>query len=93
MELTFTLTYEFKLKPTAGQKSLFEDWLETNRQVYNYTSGERKDWYNSRKCDVNSCSIPNVLYGFFLANYPIAIILAPHPPTNSELKSRFQPAV
>ncbi len=55
--MTFTLTYEFKLKPTADQKSLFEDWLEINRQVYNYTLDQRKDWYNSRKCDVNSCSI------------------------------------
>ncbi len=55
--MTFTLTYEFKLKPTADQEVLFEDWLEINRQVYNYALGERKDWYKSRACDVNSCSI------------------------------------
>ncbi|NEP14587.1 MAG: helix-turn-helix domain-containing protein, partial [Symploca sp. SIO2C1] len=34
--MTFTLTYEFKLKPTAHQKEIFQQWLETNRQVYNY---------------------------------------------------------
>ena len=55
--MTFTLTYEFKLKPTADQKEIFEEWLETNRQVYNYALAERKDWYFSRACDVNSCSI------------------------------------
>ena len=55
--MTFTLTYEFKLKPTAEQKEIFNEWLETNRQVYNYALGERKDWFKSRGCDVNSCSI------------------------------------
>uniref|UniRef100_UPI00135644E6 helix-turn-helix domain-containing protein n=1 Tax=Calothrix rhizosoleniae TaxID=888997 RepID=UPI00135644E6 len=55
--MTFTLTYEFKLKPTTNQKEVFNEWLETNRQVYNYALGERKDWYKSRACDVNSCSI------------------------------------
>ncbi|MDJ0617322.1 MAG: transposase [Calothrix sp. MO_192.B10] len=55
--MTFTLTYEFKLKPTADQKEIFNEWLEANRQVYNYALGERKDWYKSRACDVNSCSI------------------------------------
>ncbi|NEP14825.1 MAG: helix-turn-helix domain-containing protein, partial [Symploca sp. SIO2C1] len=55
--MTFTLTYEFKLKPTAHQKEIFQQWLETNRQVYNYALGERKDWYKSRACALNSCSI------------------------------------
>ena len=55
--MTFTLTYEFKLKPTTEQKELFNEWLETSRQVYNYALGERKDWFKSRACDVNSCSI------------------------------------
>jgi len=54
--MTFTLKYEFKLRPTADQKTLFEEWLETNRQVYNYALGERKDWFKSRICNVNSCS-------------------------------------
>jgi len=55
--MAFTLTYESKLKPTAQQKEIFNEWLETNRQVYNYALGERKDWFKSRGCDVNSCSI------------------------------------
>ncbi|WP_414586743.1 helix-turn-helix domain-containing protein [Scytonema sp. PCC 10023] len=39
----FSLTYEFKLKPTAEQAAVFADWLEQCRQVYNYALAERKD--------------------------------------------------
>ncbi|MEG4422287.1 transposase [Microcoleus sp. LAD1_D5] len=53
----FNLTFEFKLKPTATQIAVVEDWLEQCRKVYNYALRERKDWYNSRKCQINSCSI------------------------------------
>ncbi|AOX02424.1 MULTISPECIES: RNA-guided endonuclease TnpB family protein [Moorena] len=53
----FNLTYEFKLKPTAKQVSLFENWLEQCRKVYNYALAERKDWYKSRSCQVNACSV------------------------------------
>jgi putative transposase len=53
----FNLTYEFKLKPTQEQSHTFEQWLEINRQVYNYALRERKDWYRSRSCQVNACSL------------------------------------
>ncbi|AOX03523.1 transposase [Moorena producens PAL-8-15-08-1] len=53
----FNLTYEFKLKPNAKQVSLFENWLEQCRKVYNYGLGERKDWYKSRSCVINACSV------------------------------------
>lgn len=53
----FSLTYEFKLKPTQNQVSLFEDWLEQCRRVYNYALAERKAWYKSRSCQINACSI------------------------------------
>jgi len=52
----FSLTLEFKLKPTVAQIAVFEDWVEQYPKVYNYTLKERKDWYNSRKCQINSCS-------------------------------------
>ena len=52
-----TRTYEFKLKPTAEQASIFESWLVACRQVYNYALAERKAWVNSRKCEINACSI------------------------------------
>ena len=50
-------TYEFKLKPKTSQVTIFEDWLEQCRKVYNYALAERKDWYKSRSCPVNACSI------------------------------------
>ena len=53
----FNLTYEFKLKPTTGQTAIFEDWLELCRRVYNYALAERKDWFKSRSCQINACSI------------------------------------
>ncbi|MEQ8754824.1 MAG: helix-turn-helix domain-containing protein, partial [Coleofasciculus sp. G1-WW12-02] len=53
----FTLIYEFKLKPTSAQITIFEEWLEQCRRVYNYALTERKNWVNSRKCPVNACSI------------------------------------
>jgi len=53
----FSLTYEFKLKPTVNQVSLFENWLEQCRRVYNYALAERKAWYQSRSCQINVCSL------------------------------------
>ena len=53
----FNLTYEFKLKPTQIQVAMFEEWLEINRRVYNYALRERKDWYKSRSCQINACSL------------------------------------
>jgi len=53
----FNLTYEFKLKPTTTQVAIFEDWLEQCRRVYNFALAERKDWFKSRSCQINACSI------------------------------------
>jgi putative transposase len=50
-------TYELKLRPKSSQIAIFEDWLEQCRKVYNYALAERKDWYKSRFCLVNACSI------------------------------------
>ncbi|NEP48863.1 MAG: transposase [Moorea sp. SIO3C2] len=53
----FNLTYEFKLKPTKQQSKIFDEWLEITRLVYNYALAERKDWYKSRSCQINACSL------------------------------------
>ena len=53
----FNLTYEFKLKPTKKQGLLFSEWMEIHRKVYNYALRERKDWYQSRSCQINACSV------------------------------------
>lgn len=52
-----TRTFEFKLKPTGEQVSIFESWLIGCRKVYNYALAQRKAWVNSRKCEINACSL------------------------------------
>lgn len=51
------MTYSYRIYPDQEQSARMEEWLEQLRQVYNYYLGERKDWINSRKCEVNACSI------------------------------------
>jgi putative transposase len=53
----FTLTYEYKLKPSKQQVKDIENILTVCRQVWNYALRERKDWVNSRRCKVNACSV------------------------------------
>jgi putative transposase len=53
----FTLTFEYKLKPTSKHVAQFEDWLEQCRRIYNYALAERKDWYKSRSCSSYACSL------------------------------------
>ncbi|MEA5520393.1 transposase [Limnoraphis robusta] len=52
-----TLTYEFKLIPSQKQIAIIENMLAVCRKVWNYALRERKDWINSRKCAINSCSL------------------------------------
>ena len=52
-----TLTYEFKLIPSQEQGAIIEDMLTVTRKVWNYALRGRKDWYNSRKCSINFCSL------------------------------------
>ena len=50
------LTYNFKLIPTSKQVEQIEYILTVCKSVWNYNLAERKDWVNSRKCSINSCS-------------------------------------
>ncbi|MFP5271018.1 RNA-guided endonuclease InsQ/TnpB family protein [Coleofasciculus sp.] len=51
------LTYEFKAIPTSEQVQIIEHTLIVCRQVWNYALRQRKDWINSRKCQINACSL------------------------------------
>lgn len=51
------MTFEYRLELTAQQTQTFDEWLETSRRVWNFALAERKDWYNSRSCRVDACSI------------------------------------
>lgn len=52
-----TCNFQFKLSPSKRQVAEIEKYLATCRQVWNYALTERKDWINSRKCDLNKCSL------------------------------------
>lgn len=51
------LTYAYRIYPDVAQEVTLSDWLEQSRRVYNHALGERKDWMNSRKCQVSACSL------------------------------------
>ncbi len=51
------LTYTYKLKLTRQQSQTYEAWLETSRRVWNFALTERKDWYKSRSCRIDACSL------------------------------------
>jgi len=85
-----TLTYEFKLIPSQKQIVIIEDMLAVCRKVWNYALRERKDWINSRKCTINSCSLQQELIIPADAPYPNynlqAASLTKAKKTNPELK-------
>jgi putative transposase len=51
------LTYTYQLKLTQQQSQTYEAWLETSRKVWNFALAQRKDWYNSRSCRIDACSL------------------------------------
>jgi putative transposase len=55
--MMLTLNYTFRIYPNVTQQSLMKEWLETCRQVYNYSLRELKDWLASRKSVIDRCSL------------------------------------
>ena len=51
------MNYTYRLYPSSDQKALMLSWLETCRQLFNRCLRDLKDWINSRKCSIDSCSI------------------------------------
>jgi putative transposase len=51
------LTFEYKANSTPEQVQMIEHTLTVCRKVWNFALRERKDWINSRKCQINACSI------------------------------------
>lgn len=49
--------YQYKLKPNTKQKAVIDSWLELLRRQYNYRVGERLNWFEHNRCDINSCSV------------------------------------
>ena len=51
------LTYQYRILPSATQIAILENWLELLRRHWNYALGERLDWLNSTRCQIDRCSI------------------------------------
>ena len=50
------LTYQYKLSPTSQQVVILETWGELLRRHYNYALGQRLDWLNRTRCQIDRCS-------------------------------------
>jgi putative transposase len=51
------ITYQYRLRPTAQQQTILENWLELLRRQYNYRLAERFNWWEQNRCDVNACPL------------------------------------
>jgi len=49
--------YQYRLRPNSSQIALIGEWLELCRRQYNYRLGERFNWYEQNRCDVNACPL------------------------------------
>ena len=49
--------YQYRLRPNSSQVALMDEWLELLRRQYNYRLGERFNWYEQNRCDVNACPL------------------------------------
>nr|WP_293094222.1 helix-turn-helix domain-containing protein [Okeania sp. SIO2F4] len=51
------ITYCYKIKPTSEQSAKIDYWLELLRRHWNYAFGQRLDWLNRTRCQLDRCSI------------------------------------
>ena len=51
------ITYQYRIKPSAEQVAILDNWMELLRRHWNYALGKRLDWLNSTRCQINCCSI------------------------------------
>lgn len=55
--MTITMNYTYAIYPSQEQEAMMLTWLETCRLLYNRCLRNLKDWINSRKCSIDSCSL------------------------------------
>jgi putative transposase len=60
MSLPVRTAYQYRLRPTSDQIASMGEWLELLRRQYNYRLGERFNWYEQNRCDINAC--PSICY-------------------------------
>ncbi|MEG3838815.1 transposase [Microcoleus sp. herbarium14] len=51
------LTYQYRIKPSAEQTTVLDNWMELLRRHGNYALGQRLDWLNLTRCQIDRCSI------------------------------------
>lgn len=51
------MNYRYRIYPEATQQTKMSEWQETCRKAYNYALREIKDWCNSRKSQIDRCSL------------------------------------
>ncbi len=84
------LTYTYKLQPSKKQIEIIDHNLAVCKSVWNHALYRRKLWYNSRKCDINKCSLISeyVVEPFEYPNYHVqSAELTQAKKTNPYLKS------
>ncbi|MDJ0518375.1 MAG: transposase [Trichodesmium sp. MO_231.B1] len=51
------ITYCYKIELTSEQSAKIDYWLELLRRHWNYALGQRLDWLNRTRCQIDRCSI------------------------------------
>lgn len=51
------VTYLYRLRPNKNQVVKMQTWLELLRKHYNYCLGQRFDWWEHNRSDVNACPL------------------------------------
>jgi putative transposase len=51
------LTYCYRIKPSQEQIAIMDRWLELLRRHWNYALGQRLDWLNRTRCQIDRCSL------------------------------------
>ncbi|WP_293127532.1 transposase [Okeania sp. SIO1I7] len=51
------ITHCYKIKPNKEQTAKIDNWLELLRRHWNYALGQRLDWLNRTRCQIDRCSI------------------------------------
>ena len=67
------LNYTYKLRPTKAQIETIEHNLSICKSVWNHALYFKKLWFNSRKCDINKCSLVSeyIVEPFEYPNYHV----------------------
>lgn len=51
------ITFQYRIKPTPEQVTIIETWSESLRKHWNFALGQRLDWLNRTRCQVDRCSV------------------------------------